>query len=98
MGENVTTAGLDLLGLPRGTRLQLGHEAIVELTGLRNPCKQLSDYQTGLMEATLERDANGNIVRKAGVMGIVIQGGIVRTGDSIAVQLPPEPHARLERV
>jgi len=98
MGENVTTCGLDLLGLPCGTRLRLGTEAVVEVTGLRNPCKQLDDYQAGLLAAVLDRDAAGNLVRKAGIMGVVLAGGQVRTGDSIWVELPPQPHQRLERV
>ena len=98
MGENVTTEGVDLLGLPTGARLRLGDEAIVEITGLRNPCAQLDKIRPGLMQATLDRDAQGNLIRKAGVMGVVIAGGEVRTGDPIAVELPPEPHRPLEPV
>jgi MOSC domain-containing protein YiiM len=98
MGENVTTRGIDLLGLPTGARLRLGETAVVEVTGLRNPCGQLNGVQTGLMEATLDRDADGNLVRKAGVMGVVLEGGNVRPGDGIAVELPPEPRRPLEPV
>lgn len=98
MGENVTTHGLDLLALPVGTRLRLGASAVVELTGLRNPCVQIDRFRKGLMAAVLDRDGDGQIVRKAGVMGIVLAGGEVRPGDPIAVTLPPEPHRRLERV
>jgi hypothetical protein len=98
MGENVTTRGVDLLGLPTGTRLRLGEAAVVELTGLRNPCSQLNGVQPGLMEATLDRDATGNLVRKAGVMGVVLAGGEVRPGDAIAVELPPAPRRPLEPV
>ena len=98
MGENVTTRGLDLLDLPRGALLRLGAEAVVEVTGLRNPCRQLEAYQAGLLAAVLDRDAEGNLIRKAGVMGIVLVGGRVRPGDPIAVTLPGRPHARLERV
>ncbi len=98
MGENVTTRGLDLLGLPTGTRLRLGAEALVEITGLRNPCAQLDGIQRGLMAATLDRDEEGNLVRKAGVMGVVLSGGDVRPGDAIAVELPPEPRRALEPV
>ena len=87
IGENVTTAGLDLLALPRGTRLRLG-EALVEVTGLRNPCRQLDAFQPGLMAATLDRDANGSLVRKAGIMTVVLEGGRVRAGDPIGVDLP----------
>ena len=98
MGENVTTRGVDLLGLPTGARLRLGDTAVVEVTGLRNPCAQLDRLQPGLMAATLERDEDGKLVRKAGVMGIVLAGGEVRPGDPIRVELPPEPHRALEPV
>jgi MOSC domain-containing protein YiiM len=98
MGENVTTRGVDLLGLPVGTRLHLGEDAVVELTGLRNPCAQLNGIQHGLMEATLGRDERGDLVRKAGVMSIVLAGGDVRPGDPIRVQLPPKPHRVLQPV
>ena len=95
MGENVTTLGLDLLGLPTGTRLHLGETAVVEVTGLRNPCVQLDHFQTGLMSAVLGRDEHGNLIRKSGIMGIVLKGGEVRPGDVIRVELPPEPHRSL---
>ena len=98
MGENVTTRGLDLLGLPVGARLRLGEAAVIEITGLRNPCVQLDRIQPGLMAATLDRDERGDLVRKAGVMGIVLAGGEVRPGDPIRVELPPEPRRRLEPV
>jgi MOSC domain-containing protein YiiM len=98
MGENVTTRGIDLLGLPTGTRLRLGEAATVEVTGLRNPCNQLDQIQEGLMAATLERDDCGNLVRKAGVMSVVLAGGEVRPGDPIRVELPPQPHRPLEMV
>ena len=95
MGENLTTRGLDLLGLPRGARLRLGPDAVIEVTGLRNPCSQLDGLQDGLLAATLDRDAEGNLIRKAGVMTIVIAGGLVRRGDRIAVDLPAGPHETL---
>lgn len=98
MGENITTRGIDLLGLPTGTQLYLGDRAVVELTGLRNPCTQLDRFQEGLMPALIGRDEQGKLIRKAGVMGIVITGGEVRSGDSIRVKLPPEPHVPLDRV
>jgi MOSC domain-containing protein YiiM len=88
MGENVTTRGVDLLGLPAGTRLQLGKSAVLEVTGLRNPCVQLDRIQRGLMAATLGRDEAGNLVRKAGVMAVVVAGGEVRPGDDVRVHLP----------
>jgi MOSC domain-containing protein YiiM len=98
MGENVTTRGIDLLALSTGTRLRLGEHAVVEVTGLRNPCTQLDGIQPGLMAATLERDEDGNLVRKAGVMGIVVAGGDVRPGDAIAVEYVPEPPQALAPV
>ncbi|EYB69252.1 hypothetical protein DEIPH_ctg010orf0017 [Deinococcus phoenicis] len=98
LGENVTTRGVDLLGLPRGTRLHLGSGAVVEVTGLRNPCAQIDAFQPGLLRAVLGRDEQGNLIRKAGIMGVVLAGGRVQPGDGIRVELPPEPHERLERV
>lgn len=98
MGENVTTRGVDLLGLPTGTMLYLGEKASVEVTGLRNPCKQLDGLLPDLMEAVLDRDDEGNLVRKAGVMGVVVTGGEVRPGDGVRVELPPGPHHPLEEV
>jgi MOSC domain-containing protein YiiM len=98
MGENVTTHGVDLLGLPTGTRLHLGSTAVVEVTGLRNPCAQLDRIQPGLMAATLGRDENGNLLRKAGIMGVVLADGDVRPGDPIHVELPPQPHRPLAPV
>jgi MOSC domain-containing protein YiiM len=98
MGENVTTYGIDLLGLPTGTRLRLGKTAVVEVTGLRNPCIQLDRFQPGLMAAVLGRDEHGALIRKAGVMAIVLTDGEVRPGDPIIVELPPTPHRFLEPV
>jgi MOSC domain-containing protein YiiM len=95
MGENVTTRGLDLLTLPTGTRLHLGDAAVIEITGLRNPCAQLDEIAKGLMAATLDRDEQGNLVRKAGVMSIVLAAGEVRPDDAIRVEHPPEPHRPL---
>lgn len=98
MGENITTRGLDLLGLPAGTRLRIGADAVVEITGLRNPCAQLDGLQPGLMQAVLDRDAQGRLVRKAGVMAIVLAGGDVRASDPIGVELPAPPHHPLQPV
>ena len=98
MGENVTTHGVDLLALPVGTRLKLGDEAVVEVTGLRNPCSQIDKFQPGLMKATLGRDAQGGLIRKAGVMAIVLAGGEVRPGDTIGVELPQGAPRKLEPV
>ena len=98
LGENVTTHGIQLLELPTGTELRLGESAVVRVTGLRNPCVQLDQFQPGLMSAVLERATDGSFIRKAGVMAVVVYGGVVCPGDRIAVTLPAEPHVRLERV
>ena len=98
MGENITTRGVALLALATGTRLYIGESVVVEVTGLRNPCAQLDDFQKGLLAAVLDHDEEGNLIRKAGVMGIVLAGGDVKPGDPIQVELPPGPHRPLERV
>ena len=98
IGENVTTRGVDLLALPTGARLRLGPAAVVEVTGLRNPCLQLDRFQDGLMAAVLDHDANGALIRRAGVMSVVVAGGPLRSGDAIVVELPPEPHQPLRPV
>lgn len=98
LGENVTTRGLALLGLPRGTRLHLGPAAVVAVTGLRNPCPQIEAFRPGLLAAVLDRDAQGNLIRKAGIMAVVVRGGTVAAGDAIGVELPPGPHIALDRV
>ena len=96
LGENITTRGIYILGLPTGTELHIGSDAIVELTGLRNPCVQIDEFQKGVLKAVLGKDEEGNLIRKAGVMGIVLEGGAIRPGDAIVVKLPPEPHRQLE--
>jgi MOSC domain-containing protein YiiM len=98
LGENITTQGIDLLALPAGTHLQLGETALVEVTGLRNPCAQIEHFQPGLLAQVLGRDQEGRLVRRAGIMGIVLAGGEVRAGNGIRVTLPPPPHRKLERV
>jgi MOSC domain-containing protein YiiM len=95
LGENVTTSGIDLLALPAGTKLYLGASAVVEVTGLRNPCIQLDHFQKGLMAATLDRDAGGHLIRKAGIMSVVVAEGDVRPGDAIRVEWPDGPHRPL---
>ena len=98
MGENVTTRGIDLLGLPAGTRLHLGDQAVVEVTGLRNPCHQLNGIREGLMQAVLDKDAEGNLIRRAGIMGVVLTGGEVCARDAIRVELPAAPYKPLTPV
>ncbi|GAA4882782.1 MOSC domain-containing protein [Kitasatospora terrestris] len=98
LGENITTSGIDLLGLPVGTLLHLGDEAVVAVTGLRNPCLQIDNFQDGLLKKLVGRDETGAVVRKAGIMGVVQSGGVVRPGDTIVVELPEEPHRPLDRV
>lgn len=98
MGENITTRGVDLLALPKGALLRIGEQVVVEVTGLRNPCTQLDNIEPGLMGAVLDRDGNGDLVRKAGIKCVVVNSGFVRPGDAIHVQLPAGPHVKLERV
>ncbi|MEU9101284.1 MOSC domain-containing protein [Streptomyces sp. NPDC048361] len=98
LGENVTTEGIDLLSLPVGTLLRIGPEAVVEVTGLRNPCLQIDGFQSGLLKQVVGRDDDGNIVRKAGIMSVVRSGGEIRPGDTILADLPTGPHRPLDRV
>jgi len=95
LGENVTTRGVDLLGLPRGAVLRLGADAVVEVTGLRNPCRQIDGLGQGLMRELVSRDDDGEVVRKAGVMAVVLVGGRVAAGDPVVVELPAGPHEGL---
>lgn len=93
IGENVLTRGMDLLALPRGTRVRLGAEAVVEITGLRTPCSQIDGYRAGLQKLLWGlREVKGSRERRAGVMAVVVKGGMVLPGDLLAVELPPEPH------
>jgi MOSC domain-containing protein YiiM len=98
LGENVTTEGIDLLGLSAGTKLYLGDDAVIEITGLRNPCHQIDKFQQGLLKATLDKDADGKLVRKSGIMSIVLVGGVVRPRDTIRVEPPAGPHRPLPLV
>jgi MOSC domain-containing protein YiiM len=98
LGENVTTRGIDLLGLPVGTLLHLGDEAIVEVTGLRNPCVQIDGFQDGLLKRVVSRDESGRLIRRAGIMGVVRQGGTVHPGATLTAVLPAGPHRPLDRV
>ncbi|MFJ8752499.1 MOSC domain-containing protein [Streptomyces sp. NPDC102441] len=98
LGENVTTSGIDLLSLPVGTLLHLGDEAVVEVTGLRNPCLQIDNFQDGLLKQVVGRADDGTVVRRAGIMGVVTTGGVVRPGDAVEAELPVEPHRPLRRV
>ena len=98
LGENITTAGLELLALPVGTSLRLGEAALVVLTGLRNPCQQINEFQNGLLPAVIDTTKPGEPRKLAGVMGVVVQSGEVRAGNPIDVALPPKPHYPLERV
>ncbi len=98
LGENITTCEIDLLALPTGAELHIGATAVVRVTGLRNPCAQLNHFQPGLMAAVLDRAPDGSLIRKAGIMGVVVASGEVHTNDCIEVRLPPHPHRALERV
>ena len=95
MGENLTTRGIDLLGMSTGTRLQLGPDAIVEITGLRNPCAQIEAFKPGLLAAVLDRSNGGQLIRKAGVMAIVVRNGRVQPSDDIAVVFEPNEYKML---
>lgn len=98
LGENVTTRGIDLLSLPSGTRLHLGDDAVVRVTGLRNPCLQIEAFEKGLLRQMVGRAHDGSVIRKAGVMGVVTHGGLVRAGDPVAAVIPEEPHQPLAPV
>jgi hypothetical protein len=98
LGENVTTRGIDLLALPVGTRLRLGPDALVEITGLRNPCLQIDHFRDGLLKQVVGRDETGHLIRRAGVMGIVLQSGDIHPAAPVTVSLPPPPYRPLERV
>ncbi|WP_405010332.1 MOSC domain-containing protein [Kitasatospora sp. NBC_01539] len=98
LGENITTRGIDLLGLPVGTLLRLGAEAVVEVTGLRNPCLQIDAFRDGLLKQVVGRGEDGTVVRRAGIMGVVVHGGTVRPGDPVEAELPDGPHVPLDRV
>jgi MOSC domain-containing protein YiiM len=98
MGENITTRGIALLDLPTGTRLSIGDTAVIEVTGLRNPCIQIDQFKTGLLSQVVHRNVNGALVRKAGIMTIVLVSGHVAPGDSIHMELPPPPYRPLDRV
>ncbi len=98
LGENITTSGIDLLALPRHTLLRVGEDVTLEVTGLRNPCVQIERFQSGLLAAVLDRGPNGEVIRKAGIMTIVNEGGLVRRGDLITLEMLPQPYLPLERV
>jgi MOSC domain-containing protein YiiM len=98
MGENITTRGVALLALPTGTRLSVGETAVIEVTGLRNPCIQIDQFQAGLLSQVAHRNADGALIRKAGIMTIVLVSGHVAPGDSIRIELPPPPYRPLDRV
>jgi MOSC domain-containing protein YiiM len=98
LGENLTTRGVALLDLPTGTRLHVGDEVVLELTGLRKPCVQIERFRTGLLKAVVDRDESGAVVQKAGVMSVVLTGGVVRPDDVVTVELPALPHEPLHVV
>ena len=98
IGENITTKGIELLALPKDTILKIGETAKIQITGLRNPCSQLDSIKSGLMKAVLDKDDDGNLIRKSGVMGIVLEGGDVVAGNEIIVELPDKPYLKLQKV
>ena len=100
MGENITTRGLALLDLAPGTKLRLGDTAVIEITGCRNPCNQLDAVDERLLAQVALKAGDGSIIRKAGIMAVVLAGGVVRPGDAISVEAPlgAAAEARLEPV
>lgn len=98
LGENITTQDIDLLALPKNTLLHIGDHAIIKVTGLRNPCAQIDQFQKGLLKAVLGFNLDGSIIRKAGIMGIIISGGLAKAGDKINITRPPKPYEKLDRV
>ena len=97
LGENITTRGIDLLTLPRGTVLRIGNTAEVEITGFRNPCAQIDTFMPGLLSAVLIRKSK-QLIRRTGIMGVVRTSGVVSRGNTIKIFLPAEPYEALERV
>ena len=97
VGENITTQGVNLLELPTGTLIKVG-SAVLRVTGLRNPCSQLDHFQDGLLQAVLDKDEEGNLIRKCGIMSVVEKGGTIQLGDQIELELPAEPRRALEPV
>ena len=95
LGENILTDDLDLVGLWQDTLLHIGSQAVVRVSGLRNPCAQIDSFRPGLLQVAVRRDLKGDVVRKAGIMGVVTTGGVVHPGDEIEVEWPAQPHRRL---
>ena len=98
LGENITTSGIDLINLPLNSQINIGEEVILEVRGLRDPCKQIEDFKSGLLKKMITKDADGNLIRKTGIMTIVLGGGIVKPNDKIEVVLPKKPYHKLEVV
>ncbi|GGA58061.1 MOSC domain-containing protein [Pelagibacterium lentulum] len=98
LGENITTRGLDLIGLPKGTLLQVGPDAVIEVTGLRNPCSQIENYRAGLLKLMVGKRADDTPLLRTGIMGVVLKSGEIHADDAVVVHLPAKPHMRLERV
>jgi MOSC domain-containing protein YiiM len=102
LGENITTSGIDLIGLPVGSVLRIGPDALVALTGLRNPCKQIRDVGEGVLKMMFvdgeEYGRPGEQVGRTGVMGVVLTGGEVRSNDTIKIRYPAGPHTPMQKV
>ena len=97
LGENITTSGIDLIGQPVGTTMRIG-DAVIALTGLRNPCAQIGVFADGLHGEMLGRDDDGKLVRKTGVMAVVLRSGLVTTGDEIHVAAPAGDPIPMEKI
>ncbi len=98
LGENITTSGIDLINLPLNSQINIGEEVVLEVKGLRDPCKQIEAFKEGLLKKMITKDADGNLIRKTGIMTIVLGGGIVKPNDKIEVVLPKKPYHKLEVV
>jgi len=98
LGENITTEGISILNLPKDTILKIGENVAIQITGLRNPCHQIDKFQKGLLKEVVGKNDAGDIIRMAGIMAIVLEGGMIKVNDEILVELPALPHQKLERV
>jgi len=76
LGENLIVAGVNLGAQPEGTRVRVGLEAVIEVVRLREPCYKLTALDPRMPDAVIDR---------VGVMARVIESGVIRVGDAVAV-------------
>ena len=98
LGENILTHRIDLLALPAGTHMVFPSGAQLKITGLRNPCHQINGHTPGLMDALLDKADDGSLIRKGGVMAVVLEGGLVSVNDDVKIVFPSEPWQSLKPV